>query len=47
MIPILCKQPEKEEDNANLVRVTACAATLRNFGSRLRRDLAGLWKATD
>ena len=27
MIPILCKQPEKEEDNANLVRVTACAAT--------------------
>lgn len=31
MIPILCKQPEKEDDNANLVRVTACAATPKEF----------------
>ncbi|PEZ09189.1 ATP-dependent acyl-CoA ligase [Bacillus sp. AFS018417] len=31
MIPILCKQPEKENDHENPARVTACAATPKEF----------------
>jgi crotonobetaine/carnitine-CoA ligase len=31
MIPILCKQPEKENDIDNPVRITACAATPKQF----------------
>ena len=31
MIPILCKQPEKENDYENPARVTACAATPKEF----------------
>lgn len=31
MIPILCKQPEKESDRNNPARVTACAATPKEF----------------
>jgi crotonobetaine/carnitine-CoA ligase len=31
MIPILCKQPEKENDRENPARLTACAATPKEF----------------
>ncbi|MFD3450087.1 ATP-dependent acyl-CoA ligase [Microbacteriaceae bacterium 4G12] len=31
MIPILCKQPEKENDSQNPTRLTACAATPKEF----------------
>jgi crotonobetaine/carnitine-CoA ligase len=31
MIPILCKQPEKDDDSENPVRLTACAATPKEF----------------
>jgi carnitine-CoA ligase len=31
MIPILCKQPEREDDRNNPARITACAATPKEF----------------
>jgi carnitine-CoA ligase len=34
MIPILCKQPEKENDRENPARLTACAATPKEFWHR-------------
>lgn len=34
MIPILCKQPEKENDHDNPARITACAATPKEFWKR-------------
>jgi crotonobetaine/carnitine-CoA ligase len=34
MIPILCKQPEKENDRDNPARLTACAATPKEFWHR-------------
>ncbi|MDQ0246368.1 crotonobetaine/carnitine-CoA ligase [Bacillus fengqiuensis] len=34
MIPILCKQPEKEDDSHNPARLTACAATPKEFWNR-------------
>jgi carnitine-CoA ligase len=34
MIPILCKQPEREDDCDNPARLTACAATPKEFWKR-------------
>ncbi|MFC3886534.1 AMP-binding protein [Bacillus songklensis] len=34
MIPILCKQPEREDDDNNPARITACAATPKEFWRR-------------
>ena len=34
MIPILCKQPEREDDRGNPARITACAATPKEFWKR-------------